>query len=426
MNREIITLGVNHHHAPIELRERLALDDFAVERSLQQFITLPAVNEGVIVSTCNRVEVTAATRDPDVAIAAMASFLASFDGVDHHELAPHLSVFRGRDAVRHLFRVAASLDSMVIGEPQILGQLKGAYERAVAAGSAGTILHRCFHKSFSVAKRVRTETGIASRAVSISSAAVELTTKIFDSLDDKTVLLIGAGTMGELAARHLLSRGCRSLVVTNRTFERAVDLARTFRGTPVPFVELERYLPMADIIIGSTAADDYVLTRPMVEQVLQRRKHRSVFLVDMSVPRNFDPRINELSDVYLYDVDDLGSIATANLDERGREAAKAEAIITAEVDRFCAWLETLEAVPTIVALRNKAETIRRLELEKTFSALRGLDERERGAIGAMTEAIINKLLHDPIQRLKIESDPEQTRRLAAARELFAIDPSEDS
>lgn len=423
--REIITLGVNHHNAPIELRERLALDNRGLDASLRQLIDVPSISEGVIVSTCNRVELTAASHEGDAAIEAMLSFLASFDDVDNGELRRHASIFRGHDAVRHLFRVAASLDSMVIGEPQILGQLKAAYERAVAVGSAGTILHRCFHRSFSVAKRVRSETAIASRAVSISSAAVELTTKIFDSLDDKTVLLIGAGTMGELAARHLLGRGCRSLIVTNRTFERAVDLARSFRGTPVPFAELERYLPMADIIIGSTAAEDYVLTRPMVEQLLQRRRHRSVFLVDMSVPRNFDPRINELDDAYLYDVDDLGTIAASNLDERSREAAKAEAIVAAEVDRFCLWLEALDAVPTIVALRAKAEGIRSAEVAKTLATLHGLGDREREAIEAMTSAIINKLLHEPVQRLKCEPERLQARRLAAIRDLFAMDPSEE-
>lgn len=426
MSREIVTLGVSHHNAPIELRERLALDASAIEDSLRQLITLPGVHEGVILSTCNRVEVTAATSDPEVAAAEVTRFLASFDAVPREELAPHLSLFRGPDAVRHVFRVAASLDSMVVGEPQILGQLKDAYDHAVAAGSAGAILHRCFHKSFTVAKRVRTETGVASRAVSISSAAVELTNKIFDTLDDKTVLLIGAGTMGELAARHLLGRGCRSLIVTNRTHERAVDMARTYRGTPVPFTELERYLPMADIIIGSTAADTYVLTRPMVEELLQRRKHRSVVLVDMSVPRNFDPRINDLSDAYLYDVDDLGSITSANLDERSREAAKAEAIVAAEVERFCAWLESLDAVPTIVSLRDKAERIRRGEIARALASLRTLDERQRTSIEALTEAIINKLLHDPILALKSGTEREQVRRLAAARDLFALDPPEES
>ena len=425
MSREIVSLGVSHHSAPVEIREKLAIADGALDACLRELVTLPHIDEGVIVSTCNRVEVTAATQDGEAALHDLVSFLAHEEHVDREQILRHLTVFRGPDAVRHLFRVASSLDSMVVGEPQILGQLKDSYERAAAGGCAGPVLHRCFHKSFSVAKRVRTETAIASRAVSISSAAVELTGKIFDSLEDKTAMLIGAGTMSELAARHLLARGVRSLIVTNRTYERAVDLAREFRGTPVPFVEIDRYLPMADIIIGSTAAEDYVLTVPMVEQLLQQRKYRSVFLIDMSVPRNFDPRINELDDVYLYDVDDLSSVAESNRDEREREAAKAEEIIVAEVDGFCRWLEGLEVVPTIVALREKAEEIRRRELAKTLGSLRNLGEREQRAIDAMASAIVNKLLHSPITCLKSEASRGESDYLAAARGLFDIEKGDD-
>jgi glutamyl-tRNA reductase len=425
MSREIVSLGVSHHSAPVEIREQLAISDAALETSLRELVALPHVDEGVIVSTCNRVEVTAATHDGEAALHDLVSFLARSENVDQEQIRRHLTVFRGADAVRHLFRVASSLDSMVVGEPQILGQLKDSYERAAASGCAGPILHRCFHKSFSVAKRVRTETAIASRAVSISSAAVELTGKIFDTLEDKTAMLIGAGTMSELAARHLLTRGVRSLIVTNRTYDRAVDLARDFRGTPVPFAEIDRYLPMADIIIGSTAAEDYVLTVPMVEQLLQRRKYRSVFLIDMSVPRNFDPGINELDDVYLYDIDDLSSVAESNRDEREREAARAEQIIVAEVDGFCRWLGGLEVVPTIVALRRKAEQIRQHELAKTLGTLRDLGEREQRAIDAMAAAIVNKLLHSPITRLKSEATRGESLYLSAARGLFEIEGEEE-
>lgn len=425
MSREIVSLGVNHHNAPVEIREQLAISDAALEASLRELVALPHIDEGVIVSTCNRVEVTAATHDGEAALHDLVSFLAHAENVDREQIRRHLTVFRGADAVRHLFRVASSLDSMVVGEPQILGQLKDSYERAAASGCAGPILHRCFHKSFSVAKRVRTETAIASRAVSISSAAVELTGKIFDTLEDKTAMLIGAGTMSELAARHLLTRGVRSLIVTNRTYDRAVDLAREFRGQPVPFVEMDRYLPMADIIIGSTAADDYVLTVPMVEQLLQRRKYRSVFLIDMSVPRNFDPDINALDDVYLYDIDDLSSVAESNRDERVREAAKAEEIIVAEVEGFCRWLGGLEVVPTIVALRHKAEQIRQRELARTLGSLRDLGEREQRAIDAMAAAIVNKLLHSPITRLKSEATRGESLYLSAARRLFEIEEGEE-
>jgi len=294
------------------------------------------------------------------------------------------------------------------------------------AGSARTILHRCFHKSFNVAKRVRSETGIASKAVSVSSAAVELTGKIFDHLDDKTAMLIGAGNMGELAAHHLVARGIQRILVTNRTHDRAVELAREFRGTAVPFDELEDHLPGADIVIGSTAAEEHILTPSMVRAVLQQRKYRSMFLVDMSVPRNFDPAINDIENVYLYDVDDLSAVAEINRDERGREATKAEAIVDEEVDSFCRWMAGLDAVPTIVALRDKAEAIRQAEIAKTLSAgLRGLGESERAAVDAMTTAIVNKLLHAPITQLKQQGQREAVYFVAALRQLFEIDDEDE-
>lgn len=426
MQREILALGVNHRRAPVEIRERLALPEDAMEDALRRLIGIPRIEEGAIISTCNRVEVLATSTDGDAAIEDLVDFLASTERVNRAELTSHLSVFRGREAVRHVFRLASSLDSMVVGEPQILGQLKDAYTNAALAGTARTILHRCFHKSFNVAKRVRTETGVASRAVSVSSAAVELTGKIFDHLEDKTAMLIGAGNMGELAARHLLARGIHSIIVTNRTYERAAELATEFRGTSVPFSEIETYLPMADVIIGSTAAEGYVLTPLMIQAALQRRKYRSMFLVDMSVPRNFDPAINEIENVYLYDVDDLSAVAEINRDERGREAGKAEAIVDEEVDSFCRWLSGLDAVPTIVALRNKAEAVRQAELAKTLSSsLRNLSDTEKEALEAMTNAIVNKLLHAPITQLKQQGRREAVYFVAALRQLFEIEEPDD-
>lgn len=426
MEREILALGVSHRRAPVEIRERLALPEDLVGDALQRLVQIPRIEEGAIISTCNRVEILATSTEGDAAIEDLLDFLASSERIDRGELAAHLSVFRGREAVRHVFRLASSLDSMVVGEPQILGQLKDAYTSAVMAGSARTILHRCFHKSFNVAKRVRSETGIASKAVSVSSAAVELTGKIFEHLDDKTAMLIGAGNMGELAAHHLLARGIRNIIVTNRTYERSVELAAEFRGTAVPFTELESYLPMADIIIGSTAADDYVLTPAMVQSVLQQRKYRSMFLVDMSVPRNFDPAINDIENVYLYDVDDLSAVAEINRDERGREATKAEAIVDEEVDSFCRWMAGLDAVPTIVALREKAEMIRQAEIAKTLSSsLRHLSESERAAVEAMTSAIVNKLLHAPVTQLKQQGRREAVYFVAALRQLFEIEEPDE-
>jgi glutamyl-tRNA reductase len=425
MQREVLIVGVNHRTAPVEIREQVSFNNGRLDDALRQLRTLEPLEEGAILSTCNRVEVVATTADGDGAVDALVNFLAAGEHVTRERLSDHLSVYRGREAVRHLFRVAASLDSMVVGEPQILGQLKELYERAAAAGSAGTVLHRCFHKSFSVAKRVRTETGIASKAVSVSSAAVELACKIFDHLEDKTAMLIGAGTMSELAARHLLAHGIQNVIVANRTFDRAVELAREFRGTPVPFEDFARYLQIADVVIGSTAADAYVLTPPLVQDILRQRKYRPMFLIDMSVPRNFDPRINDIDNVYLYDIDDLGGLAEVNREERHREAERAEVIVEEEVDAFAKWLASLDAVPTIVALRDKTDAIRKAELEKTLATLRELSPREREALDAMTSAIVNKILHGPITHLKEHVRQQEALYLAAARRLFDIEESED-
>lgn len=425
MQREIVIVGVNHRKAPVEVREQVNFNDGLLDDALRQLIATEPIEEGVILATCNRVEVVAATTDGDVAVEVLTSFLANREDVESARLADHLSVYRGREAVRHLFRVAASLDSMVVGEPQILGQLKEFYGRSAAVGSAGTVLHRCFHKSFSVAKRVRTETGVATKAVSVSSAAVELAAKIFERLEDKTAMLIGAGAMSELAARHLLAHGVANMIVTNRTFDRAVELAREFRGTPVPFSDFHRYLPMADVVIGSTGADRYVLTPSLVEEALRERKYRPIFLIDMSVPRTFDPAINELENVYLYDIDDLGGVAEVNRDERSREAEKAEAIVEDEVEIFGKWLAGLDAVPTIVALREKIDAMRKAELQKTLATLRELSPRERESLEAMTTAIVNKILHGPITHLKQHDRQREAFYLAAARQLFDIEDPED-
>jgi glutamyl-tRNA reductase len=426
MEREILIVGVNHRKAPLEVRERLSFDDGLLDQALRDLMALSPVEEGVIVSTCNRVEVVAATSDGDSAVEALVAFLARGEHLASEQLGKHLSVYRGREAVRHLFRVAASLDSMVVGEPQILGQLKEFYSRAASVGSAGTVLHRCFHKSFSVAKRIRTETGVASKAVSVSSAAVELAYRIFDRLEDKTVMLLGAGEMSELAARHLLAHGIRGIIVANRTFERAIELARDFHGMPVPFEDFPRYLQLADVVIGSTAAAGYVLSRARVQEVLRARNYRPLFLIDMSVPRNFDPAINELDNIYLYDIDDLGGVAQDNRDQRGREAEKAETIIEEEVDSFWRWLSALDAVPTIVALRQKMEAIRKGELEKTLAtSLREFTPREREAIEAMTAAIVNKILHAPLTHLKQHDRQREAFYVAAARQLFDIEEPEE-
>jgi glutamyl-tRNA reductase len=417
----IVVVGLSHHTAPVEIRERLAFAPTAMENPLRQMLELPAVAEALIVSTCNRVELYAATKEPDTAIVDLRRFLASFHGTQLEEISKHLYDHQGETAIRHLFRVASSLDSMIIGEPQILGQIKTAYGYAVEFRTAGLILNRFLHKAFSVAKRVRTETGIASSAVSVSFAAVELARKIFDRIDDKTVMIIGAGEMCELAARHFVSNGVTKVLVTNRTFERAEKLAAEFQGRAVPFAEFTEHLPQVDIILTSTGAPTCILDHRQMEEVLRRRKHRPMFLIDIAVPRDIDPKVNDLDNVYLYDVDDLQGVVQANLKERQKEAHRAETIIGEEIGQFHQWLANLEVKPTIVALRRRLEEISAQELTKTFGNLKDLSDQQRRGIEAMANAIVNKILHRPTMLLKqTQNETRGEDYVDAVRALFDL------
>jgi glutamyl-tRNA reductase len=417
----IVVVGLSHHTAPVEIRERLAFAPTAMEKPLSQMVRLPAVAEALIVSTCNRVELYAATKEPDTAIASLRRFVADFHGVVLEEVQQHLYDSQGEEAIRHLFRVASSLDSMIIGEPQILGQIKTAYGYAVEFKTAGLILNRFLHKAFSVAKRVRTETGIASNAVSVSFAAVELARKIFDRLDDKAVMIIGAGEMCELAARHFVSNGVTRVLVTNRTFERAEKLAAEFQGKAVPFEEFTEHLAQVDIILTSTGAPNFILGHRQMEEVLRRRKHRPMFLIDIAVPRDIDPKVNSLDNVYLYDVDDLQGVVQANLKERQKEAHRAEAIVNEEIGQFHLWLRNLDVKPTIVALRKRLEEISAQEVAKTFGNLKDLTDQQRRGIEVMASAIVNKILHRPTMVLKrTQNDSSGEDYVDAVRELFDL------
>ncbi len=418
----IIVVGLSHKTAPVEIREGVAFSPVAMEKPLHQMLALPAISEALIVSTCNRVELYATSRDADAGCVQLKRFLASVHGIAAETLEPHLYDLQGEEAIRHLFRVASSLDSMVIGEPQILGQIKTAYGYATEFKTAGLILNRFLHKAFSVAKRVRTETEIASNAVSVSFAAVELARKIFGALDDKTVLLIGAGEMCELAARHFINNGVASVMVTNRTFERAAKLAEEFQGQALAFDAFPHSLPQVDIVLTSTGAPNFILEHRQVEEVLRQRKNKPMLLIDIAVPRDIDPKVNSLDNVYLYDVDDLQGVVQANLKERHKEAKKAEGIIDQEIGQFHRWLASLEVVPTIVALRRKLEEYRRSELDKTFSNLKTLGDKERKAIEALTSALVNKVLHQPITLLKqAQNDASGDNYVDAVRTLFGLE-----
>ncbi len=417
----IVIVGLSHKTAPVEIREKLAFAPTAMERPLRQMLELPSITEGLIVSTCNRVELCVVTKEPDAAIAALRRFLAEYHEVPPDEINDNLFDYQGEEAIRHLFRVASSLDSMVLGEPQILGQIKTAYGYAAEFKTAGLILNRFLHKAFSVAKRVRTETAIASNAVSVSFAAVELARKIFDRLDNKGVMIIGAGEMCELAARHFVNNGISKVLVTNRTFERAEKLAAEFDGKAVPFDSFVDHLAEVDIVMTSTGAPNFILGKRQMEEVLKRRKNRPMFLIDIAVPRDIDPKVNDLSNTYLYDVDDLQGVVQANLKERQKEAGKAEAIVEQEIGQFHQWLGNLEVKPTVIALRRKLEEIRQQELEKTFGNLKDLTSKQRKSIEAMAGAIINKILHKPTAILKKrQNDMSGEDYVDAVRTLFDL------
>ena len=422
----IIVVGLSHKTAPVEIREKIAFSPTAMEEPLRQMLALPAIAEGVIVSTCNRVELYATSRNSEAAVIELKDFLARFHQIAPETLTEHLYDYEGEHAIRHVLRVASSLDSMVIGEPQILGQIKTAYGYASEFKTAGLVLNRFLHKAFSVAKRVRTETAIASNAVSVSFAAVELARKIFDTLENKTVMLIGAGEMCELAARHFVNNGVSKVLVTNRTFARAEKLAAEFNGTAVAFDNFREQLHRADIVLSSTGSPDYVISAQKLKEVTKMRKHKPMFLIDIAVPRDIDPLANKIDNVYLYDVDDLQGVVQANLKERQKEAAKAEAIIDEEIVQFQRWMDTLEVKPTIVALRKRLEEIRQAELRKTFSNLNGLGDKERRAVEAMTNAIVNKILHHPTSVLKnAQNGTDGDLYIDAVRHLFDLSETVD-
>jgi glutamyl-tRNA reductase len=394
MDEKLLIVGINHRTAPVAVRERLAYADSEIVAALGRLKDrAPALAEAALISTCNRVEIVGVTTDSARAIDEATGFFAADREVDAALFAGALYRFEGRDAAHHLFRVGASLDSMVVGEPQILGQLKLSYGRAAEAGSAGLVLHRAFHRAFSVAKRVRKATLIGRGSVSVSSAAVRLAGQIFDTLSDKTVMLMGAGQMAELTARQLHALGAETLLVTSRTFDHAVALARTLGGTAVPFENRRPYLKIADIVIGSLSAARPVLEPDDFEAILRERRYRPMFLIDMGVPRNFDERLNAMENVYLYDIDDLGAVVTESLGDRAREADKAETIVADALASFMRWMDGLDLVPAIKDIRVSIEQLRDAELGRHRAWLAGMDPAERRRIESLTRTLVNKLLH---------------------------------
>ncbi len=416
MNFQLI--GVNHMSAPLEVRERLAVNEAQLADAVRSLVQHPGVEEGMVLSTCNRVEVLTSTKHG----ADLRGFLRSYFGLNADALHSHVYEFEQRAAVRHVFRVASSLDSMVVGEPQILGQVKEAYAVARSLGAINSALEALLSRAFAVAKRVRTETAIGSSSVSVASVAVELAGKIFGSLEDKTVYLVGAGKMAELAARHLMARGAGRLLVSNRTYERAVELAEGFEGKPVPFEHLYEVAEHADIILTSTGASEPLFLKQHAENLRSRRRNRPVFFIDIAVPRNVDPEVNELDGLFVYNVDDLQALAANNAAERVKEAERAEKIIELEVERFSSRMKSLEVVPTILSLQEYCETIRQAEIDRIRGRLGAITPEQEAAIEGMTRAIINKLLHTPITTLKSSAaQPEAATIHEMIRRIFNLD-----
>jgi glutamyl-tRNA reductase len=414
--------GVSHRTAPVEVRERLAFPEGRLNAALQYLAAQHGINEAVILSTCNRVEISLTAEDNVDALEAVRSFISATHHIDCAALGKQFYTYEGKEAIRHMFRVAASLDSMILGEPQILGQMKQAYAAARGEGVVGGLLDNVLTNAFKTAKRVRSETGIGQMAVSVSYAAVELARKIFGNLSTKSTMIIGSGKMSELAVRHLRRSGLAHIFVTNRTHQRAVELAQAFNGTAVDYTRFVSMLPEIDIVIASTGATNYILTKEDMQRVISARKNRPMFLIDIAVPRNIDPAVNDIENLFLYDIDDLQGVVNSNLKERNKEAERAEAIVTAEVERMIARLHVQEVAPTIVSLQEQLEEIRANEVSKTLRKLGHLSQSDRESIEAMTRAIMNKVAHGPISALRLHAGhPEGAQVISAIRRVFHID-----
>ena len=419
---DIVLMGLNHKTAPVALRECLAFSEDETFAALEALQESPTISESMLISTCNRVEVLMATSDTSNAADTVKIFFSEFKNLPVSEFEKTLYIHEGDDAVRHVFRVASSLDSMVVGEPQILGQIKAAYQIAISKKTSGVLLNKLLHRTFFVAKRVRSETGIGDHAVSISYAAIELGRKIFGIFEGKKVLLIGAGEMAELAVEHLIRNRVGDILVANRTFKNGVELAKRFNGQAIRFEEITGFLEHVDIIISSTGSPDYVVSRDQVKGIIRRRRNRPLFFIDIAVPRDIDPEINRLTNSYVYDIDDLKGVIDENIEDRNREAIKGERIVDEAVISFRHWFESLDVIPTIVELRNKIEEIAKGEIKKTLQTLKHLSDDDYEAISRMTNAMINKILHDPTLLLKSNGHHQKKSvYLDVTRKLFRLD-----
>jgi glutamyl-tRNA reductase len=426
----LLLVGVSHRTAPVELREQLDFSARGVDRALTALAGAPAHQEATIVSTCNRVEIYVRCDDTEGARAAVELFLSDFHGIPVEQLAPHLYAKTGHDAVTHLFRVASGLDSLVMGEPQVLGQVKDAFSAASRMGCTGPLLNKLFPSAFAAGKRVRSETALAEGAVSVSYAAVALARKIFGSLKGRTVLVLGAGEMGKLTAVHMQSQGIGRLIITSRTAAHAASLAESIGGVAMPWESLGTALAEADILITATGASTPIVSRALIAQTMKARRQRPLFIIDIAVPRDVEAGAGELEEVFLYNIDDLQAVVQENISKRGTEASEAEKIVSQEVNRFFGWLNSRGAVPTVVALRQRFESVRQSELRRLEPKLATLPPEARARIDEITRLIVEKLLINPTEQLKSISDADTVAAYSdALNRLFSLsadDATEDA
>lgn len=418
---ELVLIGLSHKTTPVEVRERIVFPLDKLADALNELTGKSGISEAVILSTCNRTEIYASAEKIDKASNEIKRFISEYHNISLANLNGYLYEKSSLDVVKHIYMVVSSLDSQVIGEAQILGQVKDAYSKSLECKAAGPILNQLFKSALSIGKKVRASTGIGESAVSISYAAVELAKRLFDDLSNKAILLIGAGEMGELTAKHLVSNGVRKVFVTNRTLQRAMEFSERFNGEALPFEELIKNLSLADIVITSTGAPGYVVNKSMMADAMKMRKNRPVFLIDIAVPRDIDPGVDKLYNAYLYNIDDLKGIVEANMAERQKEAEKAQTIIDQSINDFYKWSATLDVVPAIAALKQRAEDIKNKELKKAISMLNGIDESQIEIMDAMAQAMINKLLHSPIVKMKtLAAEKNSFMDVEFVEELFGL------
>ncbi|MBM7866410.1 glutamyl-tRNA reductase [Heliobacterium gestii] len=418
----IFAVGLNHKSAPVEVREKLSFTEPQIAEALTQLEGMNGIEGCCIVATCNRTEIYGACTDMEAGLAAVKRFVIERGRLKPSEFSNYFYVHTLYDAIRHLFRVASGLDSMVLGETQILGQVRTAYQRACNERASNGIINTLFQQAITVGKRVRSETGIDQHPVSISYTAVELAEQVFGGLAGRSAMVLGAGKMSVLTLKHLVAQGVEKIIIANRSVEKAQELAQSCNGEAIPFHQVHERMAEADIVISCTAATHYVIRRPMMEDVMEKRGGKPVFLIDIAVPRDIDPEVAQVSGVHLYDIDDLQHVIDKNLEERRKAALEAEEIIESEIAQFLRWLNSLFVIPTIVSLKQKGNQIREKELDRALGKLKHLTEKEKKLVGSLASSIVNQLLHDPITQLRqYAATPEGHLYSEILQNLFCLD-----